>query len=273
MGKLIKAELIRLSKNRTFTVCMIISLLLGVLMAMLYNYAWQNSRASIQTVTAIITQYGMDTKIIDEAFGMIPRDNLWAYINILLSDGSIVYITAVAVSSFAAAEYSMGTLKNTISRGYSRLAVYSSKLTTSLICTYALSFSYVLGGSIVGVINYGFGSTIGIEKMLAVISAYICLFGAMGILYFVFAILCKKSGAAIAVSIVVPLFVASIFAILTMAWNGFKDYSKYWLLNMIVSVQEYILSGEAWLPFVCAAIYFVLSMVIGFAVFKRQDIK
>ncbi len=273
MGGLLKANLIQMKRSRAFIVCVIISLCFGIFMALLYSYAWQNNEVTIQTVTTLVTQYGMDTDIVDEAFGMLPKNNLWAYINILLSDGSIIYIAAVVVSSLAAAEYTSGTLKNLIARGYSRLGIFSAKLISLLIASYIIAFAYVAGGSVVGLILYGSTTTIDTDKMLTALMAYICLFAALGAMYFMIATICRRSGASIAVSIVVPLFIASVFSIMAMAWKDITDISQYWIINQIVAAQNYVLEGSAWIPFVCALGYFGLSCMVGYAVFSRQDIR
>ena len=79
MSGLIKAELIRLTKSKSMIVCIVLSIALGIAVALLYNYFWEQKGENIARSYALMRQYGMQQPGFDYAtLGGVMRDNIKA---------------------------------------------------------------------------------------------------------------------------------------------------------------------------------------------------
>ena len=128
MTALMKADGYKLRKSRSLKVCLLVAFVLGILMAVLYHIAWSMIGNNIETTRSMMMMFGSDEKTINEMLMIIPDENMWAYISTALADTNVLYIAAIVISIFVGSEYSMGTIKNSVSRGYSRSSIYVSKL-------------------------------------------------------------------------------------------------------------------------------------------------
>ncbi len=273
MGRLLRSDLMKMKSSRAFWVCCIVSLLLGALMSVLYYVVWMNLGESIEMTEQMMLSMGMPQETVSDTLSVVPSNNLWSYINTCLADTNVVYIIAVLIGVLAASEYSMGTFRNTLSRGFSRTQVYLSKFILCVIGTLITLFVYVLGGAVSAVIMFGFGSDTEAGQMLLQIGAYICLFIAIASFYLMIAVISKKTGTAIALSIIIPIVVQSAVTLLSMAFKDFGQISRYWLFNTVMATQGLCRDGEAYIPFLVAGIYMILCCTLGLIVFRKQEMK
>ena len=128
MSGLIAAEFKRLLRNKSTLVCMIIAAVLGIAVALLYRYFWIERGNNIAISYQLMELYGLDTNVLDEAFSVVPKLDIWSFISAFLSDEFKWILSSICVCSLMTSEFSSGTIKNTVSRGFSRTAIYISKL-------------------------------------------------------------------------------------------------------------------------------------------------
>ena len=273
MTALMKADGYKLRKSRSLKVCLLVAFVLGIQMAVLYHIAWSMIGNNIETTRSMMMMFASDEKTINEMLMIIPDENMWAYISTALADTNVLYIAAIVISIFVGSEYSMGTIKNSVSRGYSRSSIYVSKLLFSLIAMFAIVIGYVLGSSIVGGILYGFSAKISAGQIWLMVAAYCVEMIAVCGLYVMIAILLKSTGHAIAFSLIIPMLVSSVLQIVALAYNNNDLVSRVWLFQTLTATQQFCLYGDAYVPFVVGAVYFILSCVIGLLVFRRQELK
>ena len=273
MNSLLRADILKLRRSTTFRACLILAFLIGIIMAVLYNIAADQLHANYDEYVNILVERGMNQEAVEDIFSEVPEYNLWAYINISLSDNNVLYFGAIIISVLVGSEYSMGTLRNSVSRGFSRSSVFFSKLITSVLSMYAVVLFYVLGSGITACIMYGFGSSVGALKILLIITAYLVLFAAVSCFYMMVAVLMKNTGHALGFSIIVPLLVATVMRLAAMAQPDFDSVSRFWIFNTIASTQKMCMSSDVWIPFAAAGVYFAVSCVTGILVFRRQEIK
>lgn len=270
---LIKSDFMKLKKSRSLIICCIVAVCLGAVMALLYVNAWNTMGENIENARELMMQMGIDGETIDSAFSVLPEPYFWSYANIMLSDGSIPTFAAICAGVFIASEYSMGTIKNTISRGFSRTKIYVSKLMVSCVTIIILGIAYVVGTMAVCAIFVRGGSEISAVQMLLSVLSYIFLFAAMASVYLMIAVIMKKTGVAIAVSIVIPAVISSVITIITYSNNEFSQVAKYWLFNTPSFVEKMCIDGQAYIPLLISVFYFAVSTAVGLTVFKRQEIK
>lgn len=275
LSRLIKSDFIKLRKSKTLIVCSIIAFCLSLLMALLLVNGWNSNGngESIEQATEMLIEMGMDEETVDMALSIMPRPYIWSYANYFLSDGVISILAAICVSVFTASEYSMGTLKNTLSRGFSRTQIYLSKLIVSCVSVLILAVVYLLGGLLVGSIFLrGISELTAVQMILCVIS-YLCLFLAMTSVYYMLSIIIRRTGVTIALSLVIPNIVASILTTISYSIKEVSEISQYWLFNTPSIVQKMCVSGQAYIPIIIALAYFILSTAAGLIISKRQEVK
>ena len=273
MGRLLRSDFMKMKSSRAFWVCCIVSLFLGAVMSVLYYVVWINMGESIEITEQMLLGMGMPEETVSDTLSVVPRTNLWSYINTCLADTNVVYIIAVLAGVLVASEYSMGTFRNTLSRGFSRTQVYLSKLVLCVVGTFITLFAYVSGGAITAAIMFGFGSDTEAGQMLLQLGAYICLFVAIASFFLMIAVLSKKTGTTIALSIIIPIVVQSAVTLLSMAFKDFGQISRYWLFNTVMATQGLCRDGDAYVPFLVAGVYLILCFLIGMTVFRKQEMK
>ncbi len=273
MKRLLRADLFKQKRSTTLKACLILAFLIGILMAVLYNIAANQLHANYDEYVDTLVKAGFQRSTAEEIYSEVPEYNLWAYINIALCDNNVLYLGAIIISVLVGSEYSMGTLRNSVSRGYPRKAVFFSKLITSVLSMYAVVIVYVLGSGITACIMYGFGSSVGALDMLVIIAAYLLLYAAAASFYMMVAVLMKSTGHALGFSLIVPLLVATVLRLASMAQADIDKFSRWWIFNTMTSTQNMCLSADVWIPFTAAAVYLVLSCFAGLMAFRKQEIK
>ena len=275
MGKLIVSDLKKLVKCRTVWVCAVISFLVGMLMTFLYDMAWNNmtDTQNYQTVFYFMRTMGMDSDMTKQVLSQFPSQVFWQYVNTLLSDGNIVIFAAVVISVYIGSEYNEGTFKNTLSRGFSRTSVYISKYISSVLAMAITVLSYVFGGGIVAAIKFDLTTDVSDEEMIIMVLAYTVLFIALTAVFMLIATLSKRTGFAIALSIVIPIIVSLIVRILSVGFDWVTNAASYWIFDTVTLVSTLYQNSDIYIPFMVAPIYLVLSLAVGMFAFSRQEIK
>lgn len=272
MLNLLRSDFLKQKKSSTLWVCIVLAFLLGIVMAVLYYIVWINIGSSLQAQLTLMNELGIEKESFEEALAQFPEPNLFEYANACLSDTNVLYIGAVVIGVFTASEYSMGTIRNSISRGFSRTQIYFSKLIASSVSMVSIVFAYVLGGAVTSVIMFGFSTDTGNTKMFLILISYLCLYLAASAFYMMISVIMKKTGHAIAVSIVFPILVESVISVITMSNSNLIPLSKFWIFRTFVSTESLCLNGQAYIPMLVAACYFVICTSVGLIVFRRQQV-
>ena len=273
MGGLIRADLKKLFKAKSLYVCMFIAVVLGISMSLLYNYFWQERGQNIALWYALMNQYGMKTDMLDEALSQIPSQNLLSYFNVFLSDGAIWLIGAPCVCAFCAAEYNAGTYKNTVARGCSRIRLFISKMTVSVIELVMISAVYLLAGSITALPHVEMKSSMSIGSIFFLVLIYLLLIVASAAVFVTLTIIFRRSGFAVAAAIAAPMLIASLMQIASLASPDLAELSKFILMNTFVTVQQSVSGGSGFTELFTAMGYIAVSGVVGGLIFQKSEIK
>ena len=275
MGRLILSDMKKLLRCRTLWVCSVIGFLIGMLMTVLYDMAWNNMEdmANYQMVFSFLKTVGMDADTSKQILSQFPSQVFWQYINTLLSDGNILIFGPIVISVYVGTEYNEGTFKNTLSRGFSRATVYLSKYISALIAMTITVLSYILGGGIIAAYKFDLTTDVSNEQMIVIVLAYAALFIALTAVFMLIAVLAKRTGLAIALTIVIPIFISLFVRTLSFGFDWVQKAVQYWIFDTAVLVQTLYESGDIYIAFTVAPIYMVICLVLGMVVFGRQEIK
>ena len=275
MGRLILSDLKKLMKCSTLWVCTVIGFLTGMSMTFLYDAAWNNmtDTTNYQMVFSFLKTIGMDSDTSKQLLSQFPREVFWQYINTLFSDGNIIIFSAIVISVYIGTEYNEGTFKNTLSRGFSRTYVYVSKYISSVVSMAITVIAYLAGGGIVAAIKFYLTTDVNDEQMIAMVLAYSALYIALSAVFMFISVVSQKTGLAIALNIVIPIFVSLFVRILTFGFEWIQKVVQYWIFDTVTLVQTLYQNNNIYIAFIVAPVYLILFVVAGAVVFKRQDIR
>lgn len=273
MTGLFKAEMKRLSKSRSLIVCMVISIILGVTVAMLYNYFWEQKGTRIAASYALMEQFNMDTEILDTALSTIPEHNLWSFVNIFFTDGSIWILSAICTCSFLASEYHTGTLKISVSRGAKRPSILLAKFFSGLINILLVTLAYVGSGTIAACFMVDIRSELSVSQMATILLMYFLLLAASAAVFLMLTVIFQKTGFAVAVVIAFPMIFSLLLNLISMVFENAASLSRFLLSSAFMTVQQTVLDGETYIIVLTALAYLLFSSVIGVIVFNKSEIK
>ena len=275
MGRLILSDLKKLMKCRTLWVCAVIGFFTGMSMTFLYDAAWNNmtDTTNYQMVFSFLKTIGMDSDTSKQLLSQFPQEVFWQYINTLFSDGNLIIFSAIVISVYIGTEYNEGTFKNTLSRGFSRTSVYTSKYISCVVSTAITVIAYLAGGGIVAAIKFDLTTDVSDEQMILMVLAYSGLYIALTAVFMFISVISKKTGLAIALNIVIPIFVSIFVRILTFGFEWVQKAVKFWIFDTITLVQTLYQNDNIYIAFTVIPIYLVLFLILGIIIFNRQDIK
>lgn len=267
MSGLIRADFKKLFKGKTLLVCAIIAAAFGAFMIYIMNMSLQMIDSQLDMMSSVM---GEDMEI---ALSGIPQNNVWSMVSYLFIDPDIGILTAICICVFITSEYSMGTFKNAVSRGFSRTQIYLSKFIVSVVSSLILISLFVISGTIVAFICMPTATDVSVWQMIVMILTYLFLAVAAASMYLMFAMLLRKTGVSVAASICIVVFVSSIFEVLGVFVENFSNYSRFWILNTFGIVEKSCLNGEIYIPLLIGLGYIAVTGAIGLMVFRKRDIK
>ena len=272
MVGLIKADFKKLFKGKTLLVCSIIAVGFGALMAYIMDMSLDMFYSSdvMQSIDMASSMMGEDIGF--EILG-IPQNNLWSMVNYLFTDSDVGILTAICICVFITSEYSMGTFKNSVSRGFSRTEIYISKFIVSVVSAIIIILLFVIGGTVVAFICTPIEAEVNAVQMIAMILTYLLLASASASMYLMFAMMFRRTGVSVAASICMIVFVSSIFQVLEVFVENLSDYSKFWILNTFTIVEQSCLDGKIYIPVLIGLGYIFVTSAIGMLMFKKREIK
>lgn len=194
-----------------------------------------------------------------------------------LSNSNFTIVFAVFISLFVCGDYTNGTLKNVIARGYGRIPIYVSKYLVSLIAATIYTIICWAVGFFSGTVLWGVGSlpsnettlNFAVILLIQLLSAY-----AYTSMFFLIAALLKKTGGSIAVGIIAPVVIVMIISLLDVLTNEKTfSFADYWLDNCFINISATSVPSDIMLRcFVCFLIYTVIFSVAGHLIGTRNEV-
>jgi ABC-2 type transport system permease protein len=195
----------------------------------------------------------------------------------ILSLPLLPIICAIFVSLFASYEFQNGTIKNYVSKGFNRTAIYLSKLTAcgaAILTMYAaqIVLSYITGTILWGFDPQGVATITNMSTMLAGVG--LLLLAYLSVFVFI-SIWLRSAAASIAVNLCIvfllPIFLKAISFIIG---DGSIQPEDYWISANITALATLTPQSGAVLQGVIVGLcYLTGATIIGNILFKRQDIK
>ena len=257
MGKLIRFELRKLFRQKSFYICLIAYVLIMLLM----NYMTYDSSYSLAK------QLGMElnTREYSGVYGALKAINI----------GALGLILGIFTPLLICDDYANGTIRNVLARGYTKSMVFVSKYIA--ILTAAVIFVFV--GWIAGFLDYAILCQPGLKYLtvdaIAQFWMQVLLMMAYASIYFMVAIAIQKLGGSIAVCIMVATMAGTLFIaadlVLSMR-ESTLTVSPYWLGNIMNTLVEFDASAkEMGRALICSLCYMGGCVGIGWLTsFKKE---
>lgn len=253
MSGLLRSDFYKLSKLKSFPICLLICVAFSVASIFILDFSNQ-------------VLGGPELQFADQIFPAFANNS------------SLFF--CIVISIFAASEFGFGTIKNTASRGFSRSAIYLSKLLVSFVITVVFVLASVLGYGVSAAALWGLGDLpSGFWGNLALLAALQLLLNlAFASVFVMISMLVRQTGGAIAINICVLQFAGTFVSLAQYALQYFFEVEIH-LSNYLISGNIALLSGGFPQPeqevqaLVVGVVYLAAAAVLGIWSFRRRDIK
>jgi hypothetical protein len=228
---------------------------------------------------------GLSIFIVKWAATMTSKEEGGAAVSMMYKDGITYGITSFASSNvqlilsiiiaiFVTSEFTYGTMKNVVSKGFSKVQIYFSKLITMIAATLIIIFATVLTGTVCAAIITGKLGAVSPE-VLKIIGIETLLNTARASLFVLVAFLVRNLGGAIAINIIGVISIEPmIFMLLQyLAKNKikFSDFSLSFNISCYfgstVQTEDYIRS------LIVGVVFLAVSIIAGIFAFQKADVK
>ena len=245
MGGLVKMEFRKLMQGKSLYVCLgIVALLIGL----------------------PIVVYAAD------AVENIPSLAGYLFIS-SFSEGGIDMLLPILIALLICGDFSSGSIRLIVGRGYSRTKVYCAKfiITISATLFFAL-FSWCISAVLIFAF-FQYAVTLS-GRILLILADQVLAMTLIGSISFFVAMLSRRSSIAVAVSLVLPL-IGTIFVSLIDTLHKIDNFrlTDYWVWTFLAELSTETVENEAMLR--CALVSIIFIAVIfgaGLLRFRRSDV-
>ncbi len=311
MKDLIKMELFKWRKSKSFVVCSIIAV--GLMIFVIATFAAlgamleileEETKAQLEAEKpAMIQEYVNQGMTQEEAEAQVEKDMASMEVvvsaemggfdgqNLLVNgayNSSVHILIAIFVALFTTAEFSSGTMKIMVASGKGRSKIYLSKLLVNSIAATIMMILPILVGVAGGTLIWGFypeSGAIAAKTVVLLLVAQFVLNIAITAMFMAVSMIFRSLGAAIALNIAMFQFSTIIFALA----DALVDYvvkmmeieklsvkpSELWIINAFVnsSMPANFKMETFTRNMILGVVYFVVFTVIGLLAFRKRDIK
>lgn len=176
------------------------------------------------------------------------------------------------ITMFITNEYSTGTIKDSVSLGFSRIKIYMSKLITVSLGSIVMMIVAIFFTEITSIFVFGIYGFFSMYDLLLLVRMFLIqglLYTAYGSIFLMIAFLIKNIGGTMAFSIFFSLIIGSLGSVVG---------NSYWgrillLMNFSPNAVPHPQVMDVKIAIAVALFYLTLCSTIGGLIFKKQDIK
>ena len=264
MRNIIKADFYKLKKSKAFWICAALCLMLGVVMV-----------AAIHAETQIDLQAGAGRDYESAVATAAQASGVWA-LKQFMPMGISALVVGIFIAVFISAEFSYGTIKNTLSRGADRAKVFLSKFlvcgTAAVIMQLLFVVALITAGSIAwGYDPHGVASLGGLISVI--LSQLFVIIGFTALFTFISTSI-RANGGSIAVNILCSTVISSLFSALALLFGIKIAVNDYWIGGVVSKLASVTpVTGDVTHGLIVVAVWGIASIIGGIALFKKMDVK
>ena len=249
MFKLLNFEFRKLIRQKSFYIC--IAAMLALLVGSAYTTELMTAKSGVEDPSLSGISYLMEA----------------------ISGSALSAVLAVFIPLFICEDYASGTIRNIITRGFSRLEMFIAKLIAVLAATVLMTAVCLAAAYLVGTAFWGAGEpSLGSEQIkillcqLAVIAAYATMF-------FAISSMLQKVGGSIAICLILPMAAVILLSLADAALAEREiELSGYWIENLGRSLASVEAEAEdIKKALIGAGCYFAASIAFSWLVIMKRD--
>jgi ABC-2 type transport system permease protein len=266
MSNLIRAELFKLSKNKTFRILMMLLTAAGLVLNLV---VWLDSKdvLSLQNVLGFIN--------FDPSFTGTGID----FFRLTLLDDSILLTLILSTFSgfYISNDYLTGVIKNEAISGNSRGQIYFAKLIAFSLGSIAMAVVFLVIPTLGSTLIHGFGTAIDGSTVVYVgrtVGLFLLHLVAFVSIMTLIAIILQESGKTIIVSISFILIVNLTFIFLARYFPIAETIFEYTVFAQISEASKAVMTyAESMKSILVAVVTFIVIAYCGSAIFQKIEIK
>lgn len=266
MKSLINFEFRKLFRSIAFYVCCITIIALIVLQISLM---WQMERIANE-ISNNNTDFSEDVTTSEEEKEVYTGRSLMMS---SLADSGLITVIAVFVAIFVCRDFSEGTIKHTVSRGYSRVKIYFAKFMVATIGIVIMSVASIFAAFATGSTIWKTGESLSLSQLGILLSQLLCVLAYFSIFYCV-AVCTKKSSLTITFGIVGPMIISPLitFADSLIKNNSAIKPSDFWIANCLNDISTEVVADKILARSVsCGVVYFILFVALGVLAIRKKE--
>lgn len=249
MFKLLNFEFRKLIRQKSFYIC--IAAMLALLVGSAYTTELMTAKSGVEDPSLSGISYLMEA----------------------ISGSALSAVLAVFIPLFICEDYASGTIRNIITRGFSRLEIFIAKLIAVLAATVLMTAVCLAAAYLVGTAFWGAGEpSLGSEQIkillcqLAVIAAYATMF-------FAISSMLQKVGGSIAICLILPMAAVILLSLADAALAEREiELSGYWIENLGRSLDSVEAEAEdIKKALIGAGCYFAASIAFSWLVIMKRE--
>lgn len=249
MFKLLNFEFRKLIRQKSFYIC--IAAMLALLVGSAYTTELMTAKSGVEDPSLSGISYLMEA----------------------ISGSALSAVLAVFIPLFICEDYASGTIRNIITRGFSRLEIFIAKLIAVLAATVLMTAVCLAAAYLVGTAFWGAGEpSLGSEQVkillcqLAVIAAYATMF-------FAISSMLQKVGGSIAICLILPMAAVILLSLADAALAEREiELSGYWIENLGRSLASVEAEAEdIKKALIGAGCYFAASIAFSWLVIMKRE--
>lgn len=249
MFKLLNFEFRKLIRQKSFYIC--IAAMLALLVGSAYTTELMAAKSGVEDPSLSGISYLMEA----------------------ISGSALSAVLAVFIPLFICEDYASGTIRNIITRGFSRLEMFIAKLIAVLAATVLMTAVCLAAAYLVGTAFWGAGEpSLGSEQIkillcqLAVIAAYATMF-------FAISSMLQKVGGSIAICLILPMAAVILLSLADAALAEREiELSGYWIENLGRSLASVEAEAEdIKKALIGAGCYFAASIAFSWLVIMKRE--
>ena len=249
MFKLLNFEFRKLIRQKSFYIC--IAAMLALLVGSAYTTELMTAKSGVEDPSLSGISYLMEA----------------------ISGSALSAVLAVFIPLFICEDYASGTIRNIITRGFSRLEMFIAKLIAVLAATVLMTAVCLAAAYLVGTAFWGAGEpSLGSEQIkillcqLAVIAAYATMF-------FAISSMLQKVGGSIAICLILPMAAVILLSLADAALAEREiELSGDWIENLGRSLASVEAEAEdIKKALIGAGCYFAASIAFSWLVIMKRE--
>ena len=252
MGRLIKFELSKLPKSLSLIICTAVM--------------------AFTLFINVITIWGMEALMgevmgdMGELEGLLSLDMISCVLQ-AANNASFTLIVGIVIAISVCSDFSQGTIKNIISRGYSRTKIYFAKLISVTVMSVFMYLTVILLGMLFGMAFFGF-SLPADNSWIAILAVQFLSAIAIAAFSFFMASIFRKLAPSILFIILVPTVIQIVLTMVDLFAE--TTLSDYWISGTFVLLSQSGIGSGRIISSMIASLVYVAAFIAGGWLISRK---